>query len=330
MWADLTSDNIQISEPTISPPTELADRHRASELERFDPKIREFIAAAIAPNTRRAYASDLEHFRAWGGSVPATAEIVARYLADHAQMLTVATLARRLAAIRRAHTIAGCPSPVANDLVRITLRGIRRTYGHPQRRVAALTKEHLLAITSSLGSTPKDVRDRALLLIGFAGAFRRSELIAVLCKSIERRSEGIVISLRRSKTDQDRRGREVAIPYAQGAICPIQALDAWLDLANIADGPVFRPVTKHGDVLPRQLSGEAVAVIVKQRTRSIVCTGARYSGHSLRAGFVTSAAMADVPIWKIKAQTGHASDTALGRYIRNGELFAGNAMSKVL
>jgi integrase len=124
--------------------------------------------------------------------------------------------------------------------------------------VAALTKEHLIAVISSLGSAPKDVRDRALLLMGFAGAFRRSELIAVDCKSIERRGAGIVISVRKSKTDQDRRGREVAIPYAQGAVCPIQALDAWLDLANIADGPVFRPVTKHGDVLPRSLAIPAI------------------------------------------------------------------------
>jgi integrase len=329
MWIDPTSDNFQLSEPTLAPSTELYG-HQCSDLDRFDPKIRQFIAAAIAPNTQRAYASDIEHFRAWGGCVPAAPETIARYLADHAQILSTATLGRRLAAIGRAHTIAGCPNPAANDLVRITLRGIRRTYGRPQCRVAALTKEHLIAVISGLGSAPKDVRDRALLLIGFAGAFRRSELIAVDCKSIERRSAGIVISLRKSKTDQDRRGREVAIPYAQGAICPIRALDVWLDLANIADGPVFRPVTKHGDVLPRQLSGEAVAVIVKQRTRSIVCDSARYSGHSLRAGFVTSAAMADVPVWKIKAQTGHASDAALGRYIRSSGLFAGNAVSKVL
>jgi integrase len=174
------------------------------------------------------------------------------------------------------------------------------------------------------------VRDRALLLIGFAGAFRRSELISVDCKSIERRSAGIVISLRKSKTDQINRGREVGIPYSSGKICPIQALDAWLDLAQITEGPVFRSVTRWGDVLSQRLSGEAIAVIVKERSRSIPCQETRYSGHSLRAGFVTSAAMAEVPIWKIRAQTGHASEAALGRYIRSGELFACNAVSALL
>lgn len=225
--------------------------------------------------------------------------------------------------------IAGHPNSAANDLVRIILRGIRRTYGRPQQRVAALTKEHLVAITSALGNSTKDARDRALLLIGFAGAFRRSELVSMDCESIARRSAGIVITVRKSKTDQERRGREVAIPHAEGATCPVQALDAWLDLASITEGPVFRPVTKHGDVLPRRLSGEAIAAIVKRHSTS-TGEGTRYSGHSLRAGFVTSAAMAGVPAWKIRAQTGHASETALGRYIRSGDLFAANAVSVLL
>jgi integrase len=324
----MTRVHFQLLEANPTPPNELIPGCSASDFDHFDPKIRQFIAAAIAPNTRRAYAGDVGHFVAWGGSIPATPQTIARYLADHAQCLSTATLARRLAAIGRAHTIARERNPAASDLVRITLRGIRRTYGRPQDRVAALTKEHLIAITSSLGNSTRDVRDRALLLIGFAGAFRRSELSALDFQSIERRPEGIVMTIPKSKTDQERRGRQVAIPYAHGPICPIGALDAWLEFAKISEGPLFRPVTKQGEVLARPLSGEAVAVIVKQR--SSVCAGTRYSGHSLRAGFVTSAAMADVPIWKIKAQTGHASEAALGRYIRCSELFAGNAVGDLL
>jgi integrase len=110
----------------------------------------------------------------------------------------------------------------------------------------------------------------------------------------------------------------------------VGALDAWLDLAKITEGPVFRPVTTNGGVLPRRLSSEAVALVVKRRSKEIGLQGVRYSGHSLRAGFVTTAAIAGVPIWKIKAQTGHASEAALGRYIRNCELFAANPMSAVL
>jgi hypothetical protein len=113
-------------------------------------------------------------------------------------------------------------------------------------------------------------------------------------------------------------------------VCPVAALDAWLDFAHIGEGPVFRPVTRRGRVLPYRLSSEAVALIVKQRSTAVASNGARYSGHSLRAGFVTSAAIAGVPVWKIKAQTGHASEAALGRYIRTCDLFGDNAVSAVL
>jgi integrase len=326
-----TRKNLQSPEPSPSPPpTETQTCSVSPEPDQFDSKVRKFLQASIAANTRRAYQHDLDHFLAWGGRLPASPETVAKYLADHAGALCTATLARRTVAIGRAHILRGFPNPAANDLVRITLRGIRRTYGRPQDRVTALTKEHLVAITSSLGNSARDIRDRALLLIGFAGAFRRSELIAVDCNSIERRSAGIVISISRSKTDQERRGRQIAIPRSGGCICPIAALDAWLEFANISEGPIFRSVTRRGAVLPCRLSAEAVALIVKARSRSIAPKGARYSGHSLRAGFVTSAAIAGVPVWKIKTQTGHTSEAALGRYIRNCELFAENPVSAVL
>jgi integrase len=317
---DQTSDNLQLSEAILPPPVP-TNPLLPADLDSLDPKIRQFVAAAISPNTRRAYASDVDHFLAWGGCLPATSETIARYLAHHAEALSTATLARRLAAIRHAHAVAGLPNPTANDLVRITLRGIRRTYGRAQQRVAALTKGQLVAITTQLGTSIKDTRDRALLLIGFAGAFRRSELVALDCNAIDRRAAGLVITIRKSKTDQDRRGRQVAIPYSRGAMCPIRALDDWLDLARITEGPVFRPVTKRGDVLIQRLSAEAVAVIVKQRTKSFARKGARYSGHSLRVGFVTSAALDGIPTWRIRAQTGHASEAALCTYIRNSELF---------
>jgi integrase len=326
MAPEHTSDNIQLSEPTPSP----THQSFALEPDRFDPKVREFLQASLAASTRRAYRSDIDHFLAWGGSVPASPETVARYLADFATTLSIATLARRTVAIGRAHFLRGFSNPAANDLVRITLRGIRRTYGRPQERVAALTKEQLIAITSALGNSPRDIRDRALLLIGFAGAFRRSELISVDCNSIERRHAGVVIAIPRSKTDQERRGRQIAIPKSAGCMCPVAALDAWLDLAHIGEGPVFRPVTSQGVVLPCRLSSGAVALIVKQRSAAVASNGARYSGHSLRSGFVTSAAIAGVPVWKIKAQTGHASEAALGRYIRVCELFGANAVSAVL
>ncbi len=237
-------------------------------------------------------------------------------------------LARHLVAIRRAHALRGLPDPVRSELVRLTFRGIRRAHGRPQRRAAALAAEEMAVIVASLGDSLRDARDRALLLVGFAGAFRRSELSRIDCKSIERTPRGIIVTIPRSKTDQECQSRQVAIPYGRSAICPIKALDHWLELSGITKGPVFRPVTRRGQVLSGRLSGDSIASIVKQRVRAIGLDPARYSGHSLRAGFVTSAATAGAPAWRIKAQTGHASNALVGRYIRLSDpLAAASAMA---
>jgi integrase len=183
---------------------------------------------------------------------------------------------------------------------------------------------------ASLGDCMRDVRDRALLLIGFAGAFRRSELSRIDCESIERTEAGIVITIPRSKTDQEGQARQVAIPRGRATVCPVQALDQWLELSGITDGPVFRQVSRRGHVLPGQLSGDAIASIVKQRVSAIGLDPTRYSGHSLRAGFVTSAASAGTPTWRIKAQTGHVSDALVGRYIRLSDPFAADVVACLL
>jgi integrase len=196
--------------------------------------------------------------------------------------------------------------------------------------VAPLRVEDLVAIVSSLGGSTRDVRDRAILLVGFAGAFRRSELSAVECRWIERAGQGVVITLLRSKTDQEGKGRRIAIPRGRYPVCPVTALEAWLEASAITDGPVFRPVTKSGRVLGSRLSADAIAIIVKQRAAAIWLDPARYSGHSLRAGFATSAAAAGVPTWKIKAQTGHTSKSTVGRYVRDGELFTRKAANVIL
>jgi integrase len=293
--------------------------------ETLDPAVRILIEATTAPNTRRAYENDLRQFLAWGGSVPARPEIVAAYLAAHAKTFSVATLGRRVVAIGRAHALRGLPDPTKSELVRLTLRGARRLHGHPQRRVAPLRVEHLSAIVSVLGGSTRDLRDRALLLIGFAGAFRSSELSAVNCNWIERTEQGVVLTLPKSKTDQEGRGRNAAIPRVGGPICPVASLDAWLEASGIRDGPLFRLVSKAGKVLEMRLSASAVANIVKQRAAQIGLDPQRYSGHSLRAGFATSAAAAGLSAWEIKGQTGHVSDAVLGGYIREADIFKGMA-----
>ena len=262
--------------------------------------------------------------------IPTLDGVLADYLAQHAGTLAVATLERRLATISKAHTSQGLPSPTTLELVRMTLRGIRRTHGRPQRQAAAISRDDLLAMVTGLGDSLKDTRDRALLLVGFAGAFRRSELVALKCKDLERVPKGIVITVKRSKADQEGRGRRVALPHARGAICPVQALDAWLSAARITEGPIFRAVGRHGRVSDRALSAEVVALVIKARAKVVGLDAASYSGHSLRAGLATSAAACGVPSWRIREQTGHTSDAMLQRYIRDGEMFMDNAAGALL
>ena len=148
----ITPDNLPLSEPTpraavtATPATPIG-------IACTDPRVLHFIEAATAPNTRRAYDSDLKHFLDWGGSLPASPDVVARYLAAHATTHAVATLARHLVAIRRAHALHGLPDPVRSELVRLTFRGIRRAHGRPQRRAAALLAEEMAAIVASLGDS---------------------------------------------------------------------------------------------------------------------------------------------------------------------------------
>jgi integrase len=319
----ITHDNFHLSEPiqALSQTATAVACNPLSVQGCTDPKILELIAAATAPNTRRAYASDLAHFIAWGGTVPATSEVVAAYIAAHDKALSIATLARRIVAIRQAHVLRRLPDPTKAELVRLTLRGIRRLHGRPQRRVAALRVDHLSAIVSLLGSSLRDTRDRALLLVGFAGAFRRSELTALERDWVKLDHRGAEIALPKSKTDQYGFGRRVAIPRVGGLICPVTALEAWLQAAKITDGPLFRHVDKSSKILPGRLSSGAVATIVKQRGGKIGLDPKDYSGHSLRAGFATSAAAAGLSAWDIKRQTGHVSDAMLGRYIRSSEQF---------
>lgn len=234
---------------------------------------------------------------------------------------TVRAPARRIVAIRRTHALHGFPDPTKVELVRLTLRGVRRLHGRPQRQVAALKVEHLFGIVSVLGNSIRDVRDRALLLVGFAGAFRRSELTAINCDWIKANERGVEIRLPRSKTDQEGIGRCIVIPHVSGPICPVTALEAWQKAAMITDGPVFRRVDKSGKIVPGRLSSGAVATLVKQRAAQIGLKPDDYSGHSLRAGFATCAAAAGLSAWAIKRQTGHVSDTILGRYIRDSEQF---------
>lgn len=292
--------------------------------------IADLVTASMADNTRRAYLADLNHFLAWGGTLPAEADLVTAYLAAHAGQLRIATLTRRLAALSKTHEANDWRNPCRAEKVRVVMRGIKRKHGRPQKQAKALTRDDLFLVLERMGGRVRDIRDQALLLLGFAGAFRRSELVGICVEHIERVPQGIVITLPRSKTDQDGQGRQVAIPFGRTRHCPVTLLDHWIEKASIAHGPLFRPVNRGDFVGTDALSAEAVSTILRERMEAAGFNSDGYSGHSLRAGFATSAAQVGVQAHKIRAQTGHASDTMLARYIREGELFTGNAAGAVL
>ncbi|MCY1163816.1 Tyrosine recombinase XerC [compost metagenome] len=284
--------------------------------------VSKYVSAAQSASTTRSYAQDVRHFKANGGRIPATPEMVAEYLARFAGVLAVATLAHRLIAIHRAHTDRGLDSPVKDRLVKRTMQGIRRTFGVTQGQARALLKDDLVELLVQVAKQKplKAARDKALLLVGFAGAFRRSELVALRIEDITPHAHGLELRIVRSKTDQEGEGRMVFVPLAKSEErCPVKALDRWLGLAGIGEGPLFRPVNRHNRVVTgRALTPQSVALIVKSAVGKSkgVDAAKTVSGHSLRAGFVTEAATVGMPTSVIMGQTGHKSLEMVYRYVR--------------
>lgn len=245
-----------------------------------------YIDAARSAATKKAYASDLAHFSANGGKLPATPQQLCAYLAKLAATLAVATIERRLIGIHRAHQDQNLTSPAVHASVRQTMQGIRRTLGITQRRVRAIVKDDLLEMLALVDQQKpmKAARDRALLLIGFAGAFRRAELVAIQYEDITEVDEGIEVLLRRSKTDQEGMGRTVFIPRAKGARCPVAAIEQWSAVSAIDSGYVFRRVTRHDTVGSRPLTGQSVALILKAAYRRAGGNAGLVAGHSLEQG----------------------------------------------
>jgi site-specific recombinase XerD len=290
----------------------------------------EYARAEKAAATRRAYRSDFALFRSWCEAkrvpaLPAAPKAVAAFLATEANRgAKVATISRRLAAIRYAHKLAGHEPPTNSEAVKATLRGIRRTAGSARARKAPATADKVLAMVAEAGTDPKGIRDRAILLLGFAGAFRRSELVALNVADLDFCDDGIRVTIRKSKTDQE--GLGVTIAIAPGFIaCPIDAVRAWIRAAGISNGALFRSVTRAGKISPRRLSARAVAELVKTYARRAGLKAADFSGHSLRSGFLTSAAARGASIFKMMDVSRHKSVDTLRGYVRDAEMFRDHA-----
>jgi site-specific recombinase XerD len=321
----------------------LVDRHARAvetlgEIAQFVAELRGAARAAAeasrAGSTERAYETDWRDFNAFaarigrGSQRPAEPETVALYVADLARRgRAAATIARRLTAIAVYHRAAGLISPTDHDVVRAVVRGVRRQVGIAQRQKTALVLDPLRTVIAQIPGDVRGLRDRALLLIGWAAALRRSEIAALVVADLRVHSEGVVIRLRRSKTDQEAAGDSVAVPCGSDpATCPVLALGAWLDVAG-SEGPVFRQVDRHANIGVR-LSANAVAKIIRERAAAADVAG-DFAGHSLRAGFATTAAALGRSESAIMRHGRWKNAQVARRYIRHGSQWIDNAATDI-
>jgi site-specific recombinase XerD len=298
--------------------------------ELVDPRasVRSYLAAEKSINTRRAYAADWASFSTWceaAGeiSLPATPLAVATYLAQLADGgLKAKTIQRRTAAIRAKHLAAGLEPPTNAEGVRAVMRGIRRTLGTKKIKKAPATAEVLA--TLAFPETLAGIRDRAILLLGFAAGLRRSEVVDLDVNDVAWRKKGVLLHIGRSKTDQEGAGAHIPVP-AGSKLQPVAALSAWLEASGIADGPIFRQVDRHGRLGAQRLSDRSVARIVKRAIAAAGIDESVFSGHSLRAGFVTSALDRKVDYFTIMRTTRHVKVDTLKEYDRRENGFDDHA-----
>ncbi|MCM3887168.1 site-specific integrase [Frankia sp. R82] len=294
-------------------------------------RVGDYARASRARSTWRAYDADLRHFHTWCAqqpvalvAIPAEPSTVAGYLVALADAgYKPSTIRRRLAAISVGHQLAGQPSPTSAAQVGAVWDGIRRTHGMRPTRKTALDTDLLARVVAPLGDEElADVRDRALLLVGFAGCLRRGELVGLDVADLDETPDGLVVHVRRSKTDQDGAGALVGITYgSHRTTCPVRAWTAWARRADLGDGPAFRGITRHGHLGATRLHPSSVARIVQRRVAAAGLDAADFAGHSLRSGFATAAARAGVHDRAIMRQGRWRSAASLDAYVRPGRLF---------
>ena len=328
----------------------LEDPARLRELQESLGRLEEFAAQAQAPNTTRGYAADLEDFRHWCKRydrewLPATPETVGLYLGARADELSLATLDRRLAAIASLHKEEGYESPasVAEGPLRKIWKGLvrektRRQDGAPPLMAQDLKSiiEHLPRYSSSDDGptgelTLTALRDRALLLVGWTGALRRSELVALTTEDIQFvEGEGVNVYIRKSKADQEAEGLVKGLPYGSNKeTCPVTALRQWLQAADRQvegpfDGDIFRRFYRGESIGESAMTAQYVSTVLKRRAEAAGLDPDDYSAHSLRAGFITQAIRAGKPERRVKEHSGHASWETFNEYVEEAGTFQDN------
>jgi site-specific recombinase XerD len=275
-------------------------------------RVDRYLEAAESKNTSRSYASAIRHFEIeWKGLLPASAETVARYLADHAETLSANTLQHRLAALSRWHTGHGFPDPTKAPMVRQVLRGIRTVHPAQEKRAKPLQLDVLQQVDAWLqqaaqaarargdrAAALRHARDRALVLLGFWRGFRSDELVRLQIEHVDvTHGEGLTCFIPRSKGDRNAEGRTFRCP-ALSRLCPVAAYEAWLAVSGLNDGPVFRAIDRWGRIAPDGLAAASIIPLLRRLFGAVGLTEAQeYSSHSLRRGF---AGWANANGWDLK------------------------------
>lgn len=299
-------------------------------------QLHHYIQAATSDNTRKTYRSAIKQFEKWGGRLPTDRGRVVSYLLDKATTLNPRTLDLYLTAISQWHLYQGINDPVHDPLVKKTMEGIRRTHGRAKQKAKALRLEHIATMLEHLQTLPKNPkvdRDIAMVLTGFFGAFRRSELVAIRIEDLLWEPEGLIIQLPRSKTDQQGQGMLRALPFGDKTSngCPATAIKTWLDSARLKSGPLFRPINRWGKIQEKALSPGAINDLLKSLGQACQFDFVPdLSSHSFRRGLSTSAARESVAFDLIKKQGGWKSDATVWGYIEESQQLTHNATTSLM
>lgn len=306
-----------------------------SPIATFSEPVRALFGASISEATRRAYSGHCKRFQQWAAnnglpSLPTSEGTLAEYVAYLiGEGRKISTIQQAIAAISAAHEAAGFPGLTKSPLIKRALTGARRTIGEAVTKKKAATAPLVFKMLGSIkGNSLKARRDRALLALGFAGAFRRSELVALEVRDIEQANGGALITIRKSKTDQTGKGQTIGIPEGY-MIEPLKLVRRWLESAGITEGPIFQRMNRHGQLLG-PMTPQAVALLIKDRARAIGEDPALFAGHSLRAGFITSGVEAGADALAISEVSRHKNLDVLKGYVRRGNLLRRHAGSAFL
>ena len=297
------------------------------------------LKSSKASNTLRAYQADFRDFSSFCGQngfkeMPTNPKILSLYLTQLSSTSKYSTLKRRIASIGILHKLKGHYLDTKHPIIVENLMGIKRKLGINQKGKKPLLINDLKQIVDVINKQKepdlKKLRNKALLLIGFAGGFRRNELISLNLEDIEFVFEGLKINIKRSKTDQFGEGFVKGIPHFENYLyCPVKNLKNWLNVSKIKKGPVFVRFSKGSSLTDVRLTDQSVALIIKEYLVKAGIDSKNYSGHSLRSGFATSAAEAGAEERSIMAMTGHKSTEMVRRYIKEANLFKNNALNKI-